>query len=393
MLVEFSVTNFRSLKNRVSISMLASTDKAHESDLLTPTDNRRLLPLVSIHGANAAGKSNVILALQTMQSFITGENAKLLKDEPLPFDPFAFDEQSKKTFTEYKIVFYYSNIKYSYRFAHDKNRILFEDLFHWPNGREALIFSRNNEKYVFRENEKEQRILSGRTPENRLYFVTSNEWNLPQTERAYKWFSTKLFPYNDHVSPDITNFIRNKDDSLSKRITAELRNADLGIIGLRQIENSEETHPSQNILMIHETEANGVKSIFELDFLHESKGTQRFFSRIGPWISASEEGGILFVDELDSGLHPLMTRRLVEMIQDPCLNPKKAQLLFTTHDVLLMDLSLLRRDQIWFAEKDPLSLSTDLFSLWDFSARKDENIQKGYLQGRFGAIPFFSSLS
>lgn len=94
------------------------------------------------------------------------------------------------------------------------------------------------------------------------------------------------------------------------------------------------------------------------------------------------------MDEIDSSMHPLLTKRLVEMMQDSEINTNHAQLIFTTHDTILLDLTLLRRNQIWFAEKDPDTLGTSLFSMWDFSVRKDENIQRGYLQGKYGAIPF-----
>ncbi|MCC8151337.1 MAG: ATP-binding protein, partial [Lachnospiraceae bacterium] len=120
----------------------------------------------------------------------------------------------------------------------------------------------------------------------------------------------------------------------------------------------------------------------------ESAGTQRFFSRIGGWLQALESGSLLVVDEIEDSLHPLLTRRLIEMIQDSSINTKGAQLLFTTHDAMLLDLTFLRRDQIWFAEKNECSCATEIYALSTFSPRKGENIRKGYLQGRFGAVPF-----
>jgi len=120
----------------------------------------------------------------------------------------------------------------------------------------------------------------------------------------------------------------------------------------------------------------------------ESAGTQRFFARIGGWLQALEAGSLLVVDEIEDSLHPLLTKRLIEMVQDSALNTNGAQLLFTTHDAMLLDLNFFRRDQIWFAEKDDKSCATQVYSLASFSPRKGENIRKGYLQGRFGAIPF-----
>ena len=134
--------------------------------------------------------------------------------------------------------------------------------------------------------------------------------------------------------------------------------------------------------------ADGSVEHFQLLMDQESSGTQRFFSRIGGWLQALEDGALLVVDEIEDSLHPLLTKRLIEMVQDNTINTEGAQLLFTTHDAMLLDLTFFRRDQIWFAEKDERSCATELYSLASFSPRKGENIRKGYLQGRFGAIPF-----
>jgi hypothetical protein len=282
--------------------------------------------------------------------------------------------------TEFEIIFYYNSIKHAYSFSYDSNQIITEYLYHWPNGREALIFSRENGKFEFRENASEQNVLAGRTPANRLYLVSSNEWNALQTELAYKWFVEKLLPYDEQDSPDIT-VTASKIDLHNKTIKKELMLADLGIVDFTVDEHGVIMHHTLNY-------DNGEVYGFVLRLERESTGTQRFFARVGPWIEALEKGGILFVNEIDASMHPMLTRRLVEMVQNPSINTNHAQLIFTTHDAMLLDLTLLRRDQIWFTEKDPKSLATELFSLWDFSVRKGENIRKGYLQGRFGAIPF-----
>lgn len=127
---------------------------------------------------------------------------------------------------------------------------------------------------------------------------------------------------------------------------------------------------------------------FQLLMEQESVGTQHFFARIGGWLQALENGALLVVDEIEDSLHPLLTRRLIEMVQDKAVNTKGAQLIFTTHDVMLLDLNFFRRDQILFAEKNDETSATELYSLASFSPRKGENVRKGYLQGRFGAIPF-----
>ncbi len=175
-------------------------------------------------------------------------------------------------------------------------------------------------------------------------------------------------------------------DDKKARILKELLIADLGIsdVTIRQADG--------NIPVITTThrveDEDGSISYFQLPMEQESAGTQRFFSRIGGWLQALGNGSLLVVDEIEDSLHPLLTRRLIEMIQDSSINIKCAQLLFTTHDAMLLDLSFLRRDQIWFAEKNERSCATEIYSLSTFSPRKGENIRKGYLQGRFGAIPF-----
>ena len=390
MLVQFSVKNYRSFKGKGVMSLLASADKEHTGNMINLDSKKQLVPVVAIYGANSSGKSNILMAIETMQDMITGAGAQLLKDKALPYDPFAFSGTGEQLPTEFEIIFYAGGIKYAYSYSYDAKQILTEDLYHWPNGREALIFSRNKDNYKFIENKNEQSILAGRTPANKLYLVSSNVWNAPQTEPAYKWFAEKLLPYDEQDTPDNT-IAAMKDaagNPIRGRILKELVLADLGIADV-DITLDPNRSNKANVLMVHRTENESETENFLLPLEHESKGTQRFFARLGPWISALERGGVLFVDEIEACLHPLLTRRLVEMMQNPTINVNHAQLIFTTHDVMLLDLSLLRRDQIWFTEKEPKTLSSELFSLWDFSVKKGENIRNGYLQGRYGAIPFF----
>ena len=191
MLLQFSVTNHRSIKDTAIISLKASTDKSLVDCLISPDENKQLVPVLALYGANAAGKSNVLHALLLMREMVCGRYAKLLKGEPLPQEPFAFTDQPTQP-TSFEAIYFYSGIKYAYGFSFDKSKVLTEYLYHWPNGREALIFSREENSYQFRENIQEQLTLSGRTAENRLYLSSSNEWNCPQTEKAYLWFFEKL---------------------------------------------------------------------------------------------------------------------------------------------------------------------------------------------------------
>lgn len=389
MLLQFTIKNFRSLRNEVTLSLLASSSKEHADNLFIIDKKKSLLPVAVLYGANAAGKSNVLLAMQTMQDMITGKSAQLLKDKPLPFQPFLFDNHAPLGPTEFGVIYIYDGVKYEYCYSYNQDAIVSETLYHWPKGREALIFSREGSSYRFAENQREQQTLASRTPDNKLYLVSSNEWNAPQTEAAYRWFTEKLLPYDaQDNATTTTNAIKDSinENPMRVRIMQELLRADLGIVGAGVTEQGDGKQP--RVLMVHRTKDGDGDKKFPMPLEQESAGTQRFFARIGPWLQALEKGGVLFVDELEASMHPLLTRRLVEMVQDSQINTNQAQLVFTTHDATILDLSLLRRDQIWFAEKNGDTLGTELFSLWDFSARKDENVEKGYLLGRYGAIPF-----
>ena len=383
MLIQFTVENHRSIKDSAVVSFAASKDKSLEEYLIPLDAKKSLLPAVAIYGANAAGKSNVLHAMMTMREMIVGEASKVSKGQKLPWEPFG----GTKTPTAFEIVYTYGGIRYAYGFSFDSKKIYTEYLYHWPNGREALIFSRENGKYEFRENVNEQVTLSNRTPDNKLYLVSSNDWNLPQTENAYKWFLEEMTVLMDEApaaSETIARIVSGDDGKA--RILRELLLADLGISDV-VIKNPGGRTPLITTTHRIINEDGGVEH-FQLLMDQESAGTQRFFARIGGWLQAIENGALLVVDEIEESLHPLLTRRLIEMVQDRTINTHGAQLLFTTHDAMLLDLSFFRRDQIWFAEKDDKTCATQIYSLASFSPRKGENVRKGYLQGRFGAIPF-----
>lgn len=385
MLLQFSVTNHRSIKETAVISMKATADKTMKEILISPDGKKELVPVMAIYGANAAGKSNVLHALLLMREMVCGSYAKPLKGATLPYEPFAFVD-GKMEPTTFEIIYYNEGIKYAYGFSFDRSQIINEYLYHWPNGREALVFSREKNKYEFRESIQEQMILSGRTSENRLYLTSSNEWNCSQTEKAYLWFQKNL---RGVIATGTTNEITidaiRRGGEEKQRILKEMMLADLGIC------NVELSGTIENPIVstVHRLGDNsGILKQYTLLLGQESIGTQRFFSRIGLWMEAIDCGAVLVVDEIEASMHPLLTRHLIEMIQDQTINQNHAQLIFTTHDTGLLDLKLLRRDQIWFAEKDEKSMQTDIYALTEFSPRKEENIARGYLQGRYGAIPF-----
>ena len=385
MLLQFSIINHRSIKEQAVISMKAAADKIMQQCLLSPDGKKKIVPVMAIYGANAAGKSNVLHALMLMKDMICGQYAKPLKGELLPQEPFAFQDGVDAP-TTFEIIYYFDGIKYAYGFSFNRNEIVSEYLYHWPNGREALVFLRENGAYEFRENVQEQNTLAGRTPENRLYLTSSNEWNCPQTEKAFLWFQNKLTGLISTSASNQTTLDVIREGGMKKeKILQEMLLADLGICDI--VLSGTKEKPV--ISTIHQLEdEKGNQKQYSLQLNQESTGTQRFFSRIGSWVKSMQSGAVLVVDEIEASMHPLLTRHLIEMVQDASINRNHAQLIFTTHDTGLLDLTLLRRDQIWFAEKDEKSMQTEVYALTEFSPRKGENIAKGYLQGRYGAIPF-----
>ena len=226
MLIQFTVENHRSIKNSAVISFAASKDKSFEEYLLHPDEKKALLPVLAIYGANAAGKSNVLHAMMTMKEMVVGNAAKVSKGQKLPWEPFGVTKEP----TSFEMTFIFQGVRYTYGFSFDAKKIYREYLYHWPNGREALIFSRENGVYEFRENVNEQVTLSNRTPDNKLYLVSSNDWNLPQTENAYRWFLEKLTFLMDEepaTSETVAQIV--SGDDKKARILKELLLADLGI--------------------------------------------------------------------------------------------------------------------------------------------------------------------
>jgi AAA15 family ATPase/GTPase len=200
------------------------------------------------------------------------------------------------------------------------------------------------------------------------------------------WFVTRLLNAHDedNLYTNSIEAVLQGNDSKS-RLLQEMMTADLGLENIEVIERG----GKKQIVTYHRI-GDGTKGneVYALLLEQESAGTQFFFSRIGLWLKALSQGGVIAIDEIETSLHPLLTRHLVEMVQDHNINRNHAQLIFTTHDVGLLERTLLRRDQIWFVEKNDKSLESEVFALTEFSPRKTENIAKGYLQGRYGAIPF-----
>lgn len=426
MLIEFSVTNFRSFGDKQTLSMVAdsSTELQAKNTFLPEGKSKlpRLLHSASIYGANAAGKSNVLFAMQAMRDIVLySANTQLYESIKFIY-PHALREDKP---TEFEIIFIIEGVRYQYGFAATSQLIMEEWLFVYPSGRAQQWLSRvyntdpeKNEKYDWLINQTfikgNKSVWKEATRDNALFLSTAAQLNSEQFGRVLEWFRHNLKEgmTDEASSARSLELCENPEDK--KKVLRFLSSADLGIndIELIEIPLSLETLPEELPLEVKQKFLQKILentphkniTITKANFLHqtsegkyfklpstlESMGTRRLFANAGMWLDALEKGGVTYVDELESSLHPLIARFLVSLFNNPETNPKHAQLIFTTHDTTLLDNDLLRRDQIWFVEKDQNQM-THLYPLSDFKPRKNEALQKGYLQGRYSALPYISS--
>ena len=427
MLVEFRVKNFRSFRNEQVLSLVANSDKTLNENCFE-IGKLRLLKSVGIYGANASGKSNLIKALNTMQELVS-DSADFKPGKDLPNKAFLLDDNSQKEPSSFEVTFFHNGIRYQYGFTVTSKRFQEEWLTAYPKGAAQAWYSRCfNEKtgyYDWKYSnflKGEKARLADKTRENALFLSVGAQWNNKQLTTVYEWFkdNLRIVPPKDHFKPVTAEMLldveKEKDarEELYEFVTNALQDADLGIQGVnvekvkfdrKQINFPDEILPEirEKILKrlekerplkvetIHRNVDSGEDVRMSLE--DESDGTQRFFQLLGPWLETVLNGYTVFVDELEASLHPLLTRELVKFIQSPNSNKTGAQLIFSTHDTTLLDPELFRRDQIWFTEKDKDG-ATNLYSTSDYKERrprKGEAMQRGYLSGRYGAIPILES--
>ncbi len=410
MLIEFSAKNFRSLKEKQTLSMEATPDDSLDYNLIDFKDQAekdyRLLKSSVLYGANASGKSNVLHALMVFRNLVTNSHNNQ-KGDKLPHEPYKFDPDYTEKPTEFEVVFIQDDIRYNYGLKYDEEKVIEEYLYYYPKGRKSQIFERKNtDEYKFNKDKKEQQMIEERTRKNVLYLSSSTQFNYDKTSTAFDWFNETLQGIGPGDHPELTEFTLNslkESEDFRKKVQKALKTADFGISDVKgQIKtvpfDEVEEMPSEirtlgeedgelkefDIKTIHEfEEVEGSLPLFK-----ESEGTRRFFSLLGPIITALNNGDVLVIDELDTKLHHLLNKFIIKLFHDPEESNSNAQLIFTTHNTNLLDQDLIRRDQVWFTERKPEIGSTDLYSLVEYSPRKDKDLEKGYLVGRYGAIPF-----
>ena len=393
MLIQFSVENYLSIKDKIVLSMLASRDTEHPEYLIIDGNKNHLKSTV-IYGANASGKSNVLNAFWFMVNYVlTSHNQQVHK--AIERSPFKFDRETPTRPSSFEVIFTANGIRYVYGFSVTDKAVVEEYLYYYPNGRQALIFERKDTTdFRFTVDVEEQNTLKERTSANKLYLSVASNWSYSKVVPVLEWFaSCQIITKHSVADAYGLEAEQLKDDDYRRVIASMLRIADFGIQSL-QVRDSDPI-PSlrgdafPNIEAVHTVQdTDGNASSYTLNMTEESDGTNSYFKLIGVVKKALDQGTLLVADEMDAHLHPLLTKHLVSLFNSTEFNPNGAQLIFTSHNTNLLDLDVLRRDQIWFTEKDEQTAATDLFSLYDFSIRKVAKVEKGYLIGRYGAIPF-----
>ncbi|MCF8153388.1 MAG: ATP-binding protein [Rhodoferax sp.] len=422
MLIEFSVTNYKSILERQTLNMAASAYSELESlNTFVPDQEDgvpRLLRSTVLYGPNASGKSTLIQALRFVEDKVLNSQKESQAGDAIDVVPFRLTAASRAADSEFGVTFVEQGVRYEYGFCCNRERFTEEWLIAYPLGRAQKwfhrVFDAKVEKDVYKFStsflggKTRHGLWKEQTRSNALFFSTAIQLNNEQLKPAFEWFKLRLRVVDSvrGFSPSYTVQRCGKDDD-RQRVIALMNSADLSIadIQLKETVFSAESLPKDMPAAIRDEflkDMAGRKfleprffhkdvdttEVVEFDESEESDGTRALFALAGPWLDVIENERVLVVDELDNSLHPLLVHQLVKRLHH---EGTKAQLIFTTHDTTLLSQKLLRRDQIWFMEKDDKS-ATRLYPLSDFSPRENEAIERGYLNGRYGGIPFLKDL-
>jgi AAA15 family ATPase/GTPase len=424
MLIEFSVGNYRSFNQPVTLSLKATSLRDHplldESNIFQ-VGKTSFLRSAAIYGANASGKSNLVRAMNFMRNFVRNSATKLQAGETTGVECFALDVSSRKQPSYFQIIFLHENKRFRYGFEVDAERVHNEWLYQ-TNQRETRLFARDKDTFDISTSFKRNAPISlqEKTRPNALFLSLLAQFNSPVAVSLLHWFDVGLGSISGledtaYIGYTIGRF--EKDEKFRQRVRNMMQLADVGIQNISvktipidhpnvpddlrtfiknvtqkngktdselSIKGIETTHP------IYEGETKVAEETFDMED-NESEGTQKFFALLGPVLDTLETGSVLMVDELEARLHPLLTRELVKLFNSAKSNPNNAQLIFATHDASLLGESLLRRDQVWFTQKNRLG-ATELFSLAEMKERKDASYLNNYMNGHYGATPHISLL-
>ncbi|MGW7415648.1 AAA family ATPase [Streptomyces sp. NPDC054863] len=369
--------------------------------------------MAALFGANASGKSNVVDALRFMVRMVTSSHQGAEPGGGIERHAFALDVEAVDEPSWYVVDLLLDGVRHTYGLSLDSERVLDEWLYSYPKGRRAKVFHRSGDEFTYGDGvaRRELDLVRNITAPNALFMSVAARSNQAAVQPVYEWFRDfVLFRVGDE-----DNFVSRvfggvalesrallEDRKQSRAVVALLRAADLGIedVGLEPDRQVDAGVRERALASFRRDlgrkvwiEQRGRQGRVRLGLEDQSEGTRVLLSYAGPVLNSLEKGGMLVVDEVDASLHPRLTSHLIRLFQDQATNPRGAQLLLTTHDASLLGRSggddVLKRDQVWFVEKDEYG-ETTLFPLSDFKPRQDENRERRYLGGSYGAVPFLN---
>jgi hypothetical protein len=421
MLIEFSVGNYRSFKEKVTFSMVAANlvakdKKLDENNVFKVNEDLKLLKSAAIYGANASGKSNLAKALAFMADFMINSSRETQSVDEIAVEPFILSSETKDKPSFFELVFLIDSQQYRYGFEADYENIVSEWLFYVPKVRETNLFERQLNTIKMSKTYKGKGIEQ-RTRNNALFLSVSAQFNVEIAVTILEWISDQLILISTESNQEdwLYTFSFLVRDENTHEIIQLIKELDLSIEDINvksmdiTINSLPDTAPDEVKDLVKKTGKISGKTV---EFIHrkfdqngdfqgfksfdleeyESEGTRKIFALAGYLVAALKEGSSLVIDEFDARLHPLISQAIVKLFNSNETNPNNAQLIFMTHDTNLLSNKLFRRDQIWFTEKNNYG-ATDLYSLAEYNIRNDASFESDYIKGRYGAIPYLGNLS
>ncbi len=405
MILEITIENFLSIKDKITFSLDSSGSKKLKENLIKLDNKNRLLKSAVIYGANASGKSNLIKSIFFIWSMVKNSHNFNIGTK-IPRSSFKLSKEYSKKPSKFEILFIHEGTKYEYGFSCDNEKFIEEYLFYWPQGRRALVFSRTkSNQYEFNIDKKKQSLINLQMNENVLYLSRATQLGYEKVKPVYEFIVDNMVINYGPAWQDFTINQIYQNPALKKRVIDILQKADFGgILDVRVNKEKKKVNgfelkiekdvPSFNPIKQEEKEFFNVKfvhkttkgEVVEFNIDEESEGTRKTLSMLGPIFDILENGKVAFIDEFELNLHPNITRFLVRLFNSKT-NNKNAQLIITTHDTTLLDNELFRRDQIYICSKEP-NQNTLLKSFLDYDLRESTDFERAYLNGRVGGLPF-----
>ena len=398
MLIEFTIGNYLSFKDKKTLSLEATAIKDNPENVIKE-GKYNLLRSAVIYGANSSGKSNLIKAFEKMLKTIK-DSAKGSSTDEMDIIPFLLSNETEYKPSYFEILFLIRGTRYRYGFEADKKTVHSEWLYECVNNKENNLFIREQDKIDVSNDFEEGKGLEEKTRENALFLSVVDQFNGSKSKQIIKWFDAQvIFSGIQHEKKRFLTSIFLERDNLASWVKNFLNPFSLGFVDINLIKS--ESGEKDQVKTFHNKYDKLGNIIGKQEFQlleQESSGTNKLYDMAGFIMLGLKTGGLTIIDELDAKLHPLLTMAIIKLFNSPEHNKDNAQLVFATHDTNLLNNVCFRRDQIYFTEKNQLE-ATDLYSLVEYreadgkKVRNDRSYEKDYIAGRYGAIPFIGDFS